>query len=91
MTFQYEPGAPVVKGLSFFCPGGKTVAFVGATGSGKSTLTRLLFRWVLACLLRARVYACLCALACVNVNVATCLCAYCACSRDDEGGGGGGV
>jgi ABC-type transport system involved in Fe-S cluster assembly fused permease/ATPase subunit len=30
--------------VTFSVPGGSTVAFVGATGSGKSTLTRLLFR-----------------------------------------------
>ena len=32
--------------VSFKVPGGSTVAFVGATGSGKSTVTRLLFRSV---------------------------------------------
>lgn len=30
--------------VSFHVPPSSTVAFVGATGSGKSTLTRLLFR-----------------------------------------------
>lgn len=36
---------PAVLQVSFKVPGGSTVAFVGATGSGKSTVTRLLFRW----------------------------------------------
>lgn len=37
---------PCLLQVSFSAPGGSTVAFVGATGSGKSTLTRLLFRCV---------------------------------------------
>eukprot|EP00878_Enallax_costatus_P013753 GHUV01014384.1.p1 GENE.GHUV01014384.1~~GHUV01014384.1.p1 ORF type:complete len:619 (+),score=130.70 GHUV01014384.1:1438-3294(+) len=45
VSFGYEPGLSVLKGVSFKVPGGSTVAFVGATGSGKSTLTRLLFRF----------------------------------------------
>eukprot|EP00879_Flechtneria_rotunda_P018678 GHRR01019601.1.p1 GENE.GHRR01019601.1~~GHRR01019601.1.p1 ORF type:complete len:623 (+),score=198.83 GHRR01019601.1:173-2041(+) len=44
VAFAYERGLNVLKGVSFSAPGGSTVAFVGATGSGKSTLTRLLFR-----------------------------------------------
>ncbi|WIA21925.1 hypothetical protein OEZ85_004292 [Tetradesmus obliquus] len=45
VSFGYEAGLSVLKGVSFNVPGGSTVAFVGATGSGKSTLTRLLFRF----------------------------------------------
>lgn len=39
-------GCVAVVQVSFKVPGGSTVAFVGATGSGKSTVTRLLFRLV---------------------------------------------
>lgn len=35
----------VLKGISFTCPAGSTTAVVGATGAGKSTITRLLFRF----------------------------------------------
>jgi ATP-binding cassette subfamily B protein len=47
VTFTYPGRAeaePVLKGLSFSIPEGKTVAFVGQTGSGKSTVTNLLLR-----------------------------------------------
>ncbi len=40
--FSYEEGAPVLQGASFTVPRGKTVAVVGASGGGKSTLLRLL-------------------------------------------------
>lgn len=40
--FSYEEGAPVLNGTSFQVPRGKTVAVVGASGGGKSTLLRLL-------------------------------------------------
>ena len=36
---------PVLQGISFEIPAGKTVAVVGASGAGKSTLVRLLFRF----------------------------------------------
>lgn len=36
--------APVLKDVSFRLEGGQTLALVGATGSGKSTALRLLFR-----------------------------------------------
>lgn len=42
VSFTYEEGAPVLDGTSFIVPRGKTVAVVGASGGGKSTLLRLL-------------------------------------------------
>ena len=43
--FYYEPDRPILKGISFEVPHGKTVAVVGPSGAGKSTLSRLLFRF----------------------------------------------
>ncbi|GAU99217.1 hypothetical protein RvY_10249 [Ramazzottius varieornatus] len=43
--FAYEPIRPILKGISFKVPAGHTVALVGQTGSGKSTIIRLLFRF----------------------------------------------
>jgi len=45
VTFAYDPRRPILKNLSFVVPPGKMVALVGATGSGKSTIGRLLFRY----------------------------------------------
>lgn len=45
VCFSYQPNNPVLKNISFSIPGGKTLALVGATGSGKSSLLRLLFRF----------------------------------------------
>jgi ATP-binding cassette subfamily B protein len=44
VTFAYRDRAPVVENLSFQVRAGQTIAIVGATGSGKSTLVKLLLR-----------------------------------------------
>lgn len=44
VTFAYKERTPVVKDLSLHIPAGKTIAIVGSTGSGKSTLVKLLLR-----------------------------------------------
>ncbi|MFD0909064.1 ABCB family ABC transporter ATP-binding protein/permease [Ruegeria arenilitoris] len=43
--FGYDPDREILRGVSLVVPGGQTVAIVGATGSGKSTIGRLLFRF----------------------------------------------
>jgi ATP-binding cassette subfamily B protein len=45
VDFGYDPRRQVLHGIDFEIPAGRTVAVVGATGSGKSTLSRLLFRF----------------------------------------------
>jgi len=45
VEFGYEPDRPILKGVSLTVPAGRTVAVVGASGSGKSTIGRLLFRF----------------------------------------------
>lgn len=43
--FAYDPDRPILKGISFEVPAGKSVAIVGPSGAGKSTISRLLFRF----------------------------------------------
>ncbi|NOZ13754.1 MAG: ABC transporter ATP-binding protein [Acidobacteria bacterium] len=44
VTFGYNPGQPVLKNITFNIRAGETAAFVGATGSGKSTIIKLINR-----------------------------------------------
>ena len=45
MTFRYNENAdPVLEDIDFIVPKGKTTAIVGGTGSGKSTIAKLLLR-----------------------------------------------
>ncbi|MEM9089175.1 MAG: ABC transporter ATP-binding protein [Cyanobacteria bacterium P01_F01_bin.53] len=45
VTFSYQSRQPILKNLSLKMPAGKTTAIVGSTGSGKSTLVKLLLRF----------------------------------------------
>ncbi len=45
VDFHYDPARPILSDVDFRIPAGHTVAVVGTTGAGKSTLARLLFRF----------------------------------------------
>lgn len=45
VSFAYADGRPVIRGLSLNVASGETVAFVGATGAGKTTIASLLLRF----------------------------------------------
>tara|TARA_R110002073_G_scaffold4803_6_gene30476 strand:+ start:420 stop:2261 length:1842 start_codon:yes stop_codon:yes gene_type:complete len=45
MRFAYDAARPILHGISLDVPAGHKVALVGASGSGKSTIGRLLFRF----------------------------------------------
>lgn len=45
VRFAYETGPEVLRGIELDIPAGQTVALIGATGSGKSTLTELIPRY----------------------------------------------
>lgn len=42
VTFEYEPGEPVLKDISFKIDAGSNIALVGPTGAGKTTIVNLL-------------------------------------------------
>lgn len=45
VKFAYSDGREIIKGLSIDIPAGHTIAIVGATGAGKSTVIKLLLRY----------------------------------------------
>lgn len=45
VNFHYDPSKPILKDITFIVPPGQTYALVGHSGSGKSTIIRLLFRF----------------------------------------------
>ncbi len=45
VTFSYEPGAPVLRGVNLHIPANQRIAIVGATGAGKTTFAGLISRF----------------------------------------------
>ena len=45
VCFQYDPGKPVLRHVNLYVEPGQTVALVGQTGCGKTTMTSLLYRY----------------------------------------------
>lgn len=45
LTFGYEPDKPILNGINIKIPAGQTVALVGPSGGGKTTITNLLLRF----------------------------------------------
>ena len=45
VDFSYEPNKPVLKDISLYAKPGQKIAFVGATGAGKTTITNLINRF----------------------------------------------
>ena len=45
VSFEYQEGAPVLKGITFEAPAGSTTALVGSSGSGKSTMISLVMNF----------------------------------------------
>ena len=45
VVFAYDLARPILKGISFEVPAGRTIAVVGPSGAGKSTISRLIFRF----------------------------------------------
>jgi ATP-binding cassette, subfamily B, bacterial len=45
VKFSYTPGRPVIEGVDLVVPAGETLALVGPTGAGKSTIARLIARF----------------------------------------------
>ena len=45
VVFHYDAARPIIRGITFEVPVGRTIAIVGPSGAGKSTISRLLFRF----------------------------------------------